>query len=208
MNRLTLTLMALLALFTATALRAQNTTSATPVRALVSQDKYTIVRGDLIEVKVFQEEDLESTLRVAEDGNVVVPLVGPVTVANLTPAQAAKAIADALKKGGYLKNPQVTVTVVEAYKYRFTILGEVQKPGSYDLPTKDKLTLLEAIGMASGYTALADPSKITIKRTEADGKGEGEEIFRLNAKKLASGKVSGDFEVRPGDVITVGERWW
>lgn len=205
MNRLTLSLMLSLALLAATVLRAQNTASTAPLPAAVPQDKYTIVRGDLIQMKVFQEDDLESTLRVAEDGNVVVPLVGPIAVANRTPAQAARAIANALKQG-YLKNPQVTVTVIEAYKYRFTILGEVQKPGSYDLPIKDKLTLLEAIGMANGYTPIADPSKITIKRTEPGG--QGEEIFKLNAKKLASGKASGDFEIRPGDVITVAERWW
>lgn len=200
-------MIALLVLLAATTLRAQNT-SAAPLPAAVPQDKYLITRGDLIQMKVFQEDDLESTLRVAEDGNVVVPLAGSVSVANRTPAQAAQAIADALKRGGYLKNPQVTVAVLEAYKYRFTILGEVQKPGSYDLPIKDKLTLLEAIGMANGYTPLADPSKITIKRNEPGGKEGGEEIFKLNAKKLASGKTSGDFEVRPGDVITVGERWW
>ena len=64
----------------------------------------------------------------------------------------------------YLVNPHVNVNVTEYSKRRITILGQVQKPGSYDMPDREAVTLLQAIGMAGGYTRIADPSKITFKR--------------------------------------------
>jgi polysaccharide export outer membrane protein len=63
------------------------------------------------------------------------------------------------------------------------------------------MRLLQAIGMAGGYTRIADPGKITLKRT-VNGK---EGVFKLNAKRMASGDATSEFEVLPGDVITVGE---
>ena len=159
--------------------------------------------GDLVHIKVFQEDDLESTLRVSNDGSIVFPLVGSIMIGNRTPAEASTLIADALKKG-YLRNPQVTLTVVDAFKFRFTIIGQVQKPGSYDMPDGDKLTLLQAIGMAGGYTKSADSTKVTLKRR----RNSKEYIYKVNAREMAGGKTTIAFEVLPGDVITVGESWF
>ena len=94
----------------------------------------------------------------------------------------------------------MTLTVFEYGKRRFTVLGEVQKSGTFDMPEREKVTLLDAIAMAGGYTRIADPSKVTLKRKE-NGK---ETIVRLNAKKMAKDNRE-TFEIQPGDVITVGE---
>ena len=179
--------------------------AATPADAIVpDQDSpranYVLAANDLIGIKVFQEDDLETRVRISKDGTITFPLIGVIRVGGKTPQEAARGIRDMLAKG-YLINPQVTVSVLEYTKYRLTVLGQVQKPGSYDFPDRERLTLLEAIGMAGGYTRIADPGKIVVKRI-SNGK---ESVYRVNAKKMASRVDSSAFEVMPGDVITVGE---
>ena len=93
------------------------------------------------------------------------------------------------------------MTVFEYGKRRFAVLGEVQKAGTFDMPEREKVTLLDAIAMAGGYTRIADPSKVTLKRKD----GGKETVIRLNAKTMAKDVRTGAFEVLPGDVITVGE---
>ena len=161
---------------------------------------YVLSANDMVKVKVFQEDDLESTLRVSKDGTATFPLIGVVKIGGKSPQDAAKLIRDLLAKD-YLVNPQVNLTVIEYAKRRFVVLGQVQKPGAYDMPDRDSMRLLQAIGMAGGYTRIADPGKITLKRTH----GGKEEIFKLNAKSMAKGDSKAEFEVLPGDVITVGE---
>jgi polysaccharide export outer membrane protein len=156
--------------------------------------------GDLIEVKVFQEDDLNATLRVAQDGTVLFPWIGPVPVAHGTTRQAAETIRARLSKR-YLVNPQVSVTVKEYGKRRFTVLGQVQKPGAYELPDRATIDLLEAIGMAGGYTRIAAPGRVTLKRMQ-NGR---ETVLRVNAGRMASDGNVPALEVLPGDVITVGE---
>jgi protein involved in polysaccharide export with SLBB domain len=167
--------------------------------AQVSRD-YQILPADILEISVFQEPDLKATLRVSNEGTITFPLIGVVQIGGLTPHGAAVALRDRLAKG-YLVNPQVSVTVMEFSKRRFTVLGEVQKPGSYDMPDQQSVTVLQAIGMAGGYTRIANPSKVTLMR-KTGGKPE---TFDLNARKMASGNAESAFMVQPGDVITVAE---
>ena len=165
-----------------------------------ARDNYVLSPNDVIQVQVFQEPDLYSVLRVSEDGTVTFPLIGLVTVGGSSPQAAAVTIQDLLSKD-YLVNPQVSVTVTEYSKRHFTILGQVQRPGAYDMPDRDNLPLLSAIGMAGGYTRIADPSRITVKRRQ----NTQESLIRLNAKKMAAGSATTSFDVLPGDIITVGE---
>lgn len=113
---------------------------------------------------------------------------------------AAASIRAVLAKD-YVVDPQVTLTIVEYAKRRFTVLGQVQRGGTLLYPENETLTLLQAIGLAGGYTKIADPGKITLKR-HADGK---DSVFKLNAKSMARGTAERDFKVLPGDTITVGE---
>jgi protein involved in polysaccharide export with SLBB domain len=176
-------------------LRGQSTDAA------MSEDRatsYILAPNDLVDIKVFQEDDLESKLRISRDGTITFPLIGQVRIGGRTPQQAARIIRDALARG-YIINPQVTVNVLSFTKYRVTVLGQVQKPGSYDFPDREKLGLLEAIGLAGGYTRGANPSRVLVKRVDGQ-----ERVFRVNAKAMASGRAP-TFEVIPGDVITVSE---
>lgn len=167
--------------------------------AIVDAD-YRIVPTDILEVSVFQEPDLKSTLRVSPEGTIDFPLIGQVNVGSLTPGEAARRIAGSLEKG-YLVHPQVTVTVMEFSKRRFTVLGEVQRPGSYDIPDQTDLTVLQALGMAGGYTRVANPKKVVLMR-DVDGR---QVVYRLDARRMADGSADAAFQVQPGDVITVAE---
>ena len=102
-------------------------------------------------------------------------------------------------KDGFLVNPNVTVAIVSYAKKRFTVLGAVTKPGSFFFPDAEKISLLQAIGMAGGYSRVASPSKVEIKRSNAKG------IIKVDAKKLAKSGEVGNFMIQPGDVITIGE---
>jgi len=154
----------------------------------------------MLEIIVFQEDDLKSELRVSNEGTIVFPLIGTVAVGGMTPQEAAQTIKARLSRG-YLINPQVSVTVTEFSKRRFTVLGEVQKPGSYEMPDQQDVTVLQAIGIAGGYTRIANPSRVILMR-RIDG---AEQTFHLNAAQMANGDAESAFKVVPGDVITVAQ---
>jgi polysaccharide export outer membrane protein len=181
------------------AARARDVEPAEIKPAQVSRD-YNILPADILEITVFQEPDIKATLRVSNEGTITFPLIGVVPVGGLTAQGAAIALRDRLAKG-YLINPQVTVTVMEFSKRRFTVLGEVQKPGSYDMPDQQSVTVLQAIGMAGGYTRIANSGKVTLMRKM----GGTSQTFALNAKDMARGNAESAFLVQPGDVITVAE---
>jgi len=161
---------------------------------------YLLSANDLIRMSVFEETDLETTVRISIDGTVTFPLIGVVKVAGKTP-QAAAGLVRELYAKDYLVNPQVNLTVIEYSKRRFIVLGQVQRPGTFDMPDRDSVNLLQAIGMAGGYTRIGDPGKITVKRT-TNGK---ETVIKVNGKRMASGEENVTLEVQPGDVISVGE---
>ena len=92
--------------------------------------------------------------------------------------------------------------VVEQTRRLFTILGQVQHPGTFRFPDREVFNLIQVIGVAGGYTRLADPSRVTVKRS-VDGK---ETVFKIDAKQMARDAATKPFEVLPGDMITVGER--
>lgn len=159
------------------------------------------IRGDeLLEIVVYQEADLSSTYRVAGDGAVNMPLIGRVNLRGTSPAAAAEVVRQRLRDG-YLVNPQVTVRVLKFAELRFTVLGQVRQPGALTVGADQRLTLLQAIGLAGGYTRLANPRKVTVKRTD----GERVTVQSIDARALAAGSGGAAFDVRDGDVITVAE---
>ncbi len=159
--------------------------------------------NDVIEIKVFQEKDLDTTTRISDDGKISFPLIGEVAVGGRTVQQATRQIRDRLE-ARFLIDPQVSLTVVEHTKRLFTVLGQVQRPGTYRFPDREVLNLIQVIGIAGGYTRLADPARVTIKR-RTDGK---ETVIRLDAKRMARDETAKAFDVAPGDIITVGERFF
>jgi protein involved in polysaccharide export with SLBB domain len=162
---------------------------------------YKISPNDVLDFRVFQEPDLDAQVRVAGDGTAIFPLVGSVGLGGKSLAEAT----DTLRQrylNGYLVNPQVSLIIRDYAKRSFTVLGQVNRPGTYDLGSNQSVNLLEAIGMAGGYSRIADPGKITIRRRES---GQ-DQTFRLNGKRAdKNGLGAEDFAIKPGDVINVAE---
>jgi polysaccharide export outer membrane protein len=105
--------------------------------------------GDAIKVTVFQQPDLTLDTRVDEKGSILMPLVGNIKVAGLTTNAAATQIADALKSGKYLNNPQVNVALTTVRSRQVSVLGMVAKPGRYPLDETSS-QLADVIAAAGG----------------------------------------------------------
>src|SRR5256886_4085943 len=163
---------------------------------------YILSANDQVAVEVFGEEDLRTNGRLNGEGNLSVPLLGSIHLAGLTLTQAASRLTD-LYARDYLVNPRVNVMLVGYAKRRFTMLGQINRPGSYEMPdgSPEGIDLLEAVAMAGGYTRIAAPERISIRRHSNAGK---DEIIRVDAKRLARGD-RGNFTGRPGASITAGE---
>lgn len=163
---------------------------------------YILSPNDQVAVEVFGEDDLRANGRLNGEGNLSVPLLGSVHLAGLTLTQAASKLTG-LYARDYLVNPKVNVMLVGYAKRRFSVLGQVNRPGSYEMPdgSPGGIDLLEAIAMAGGYTRIAAPERVSVRRQTAAG---GDQIFKVNAKRFTRGS-GGSFRVEPGDTVTVGE---
>ncbi len=159
---------------------------------------YILSPNDQVAVEVFGEDDLRTSGRLTPEGNLNVPLLGSIHLAGLTPTQAASKLTE-LYSRDYLVNPKINVTLVSYGSRRFTILGQVGHPGIFEI-APEGIDLLEAVAMAGGYTRIAAPERITVRRHSASG----DQILKVNAKRFTKGK-GGGFRVEPGDTITVGE---
>lgn len=166
----------------------------------VAGNTYRLSPNDVLRVKVFQEDDLTTDLRLGKDGSATFPLLGVIHLGGKTVDEAAAAIREQLGKD-YLVNPQVTLTVTEYSKRRFMVLGQVQKPGSYDIPSEESVTMLQAIAMAGGFTRLAVQSKVSVTRTVG-----GKRTLSVDVKSAANDPSTQPFEILPDDTIFVSER--
>lgn len=161
---------------------------------------YVLSANDQVSVEVFGEDDLRTNGRLNGEGNLSLPLLGSVRLAGLNLTQAAARLTEMYGRD-YLVSPRVNVTLVGYAKRRFTVLGQVNRPGSFEMPegSPGGIDILEAIAMAGGYTRIAAPGRISVRRLS----GNGEQVLQVDAKRVAKG--GGAFRVQSGDTITVGE---
>jgi len=177
--------------------RAIQAYEATNVTAVLNPS-HRLVVGDVIDMKVFQEEELNVRTRLDSSGAISIPLVGSIKVTGKTVEEAQRLIRDVLNKD-YLQNAQVSLSVLELAKKRFSILGEVKQPGFYVIPEGETMDVLQAIAMAGGYTPFARGGKVTIKRN-ADGR---ETVLKINAKSMAKKESAAPVEIESNDIIVV-----
>ena len=162
-----------------------------PVRAMMPDDDgpYTLDSGDKLRIMVFGQDNLSNNYIVDAAGQVTVPLIGAVRARGATTQQLGGAIAGRLKQS-YIRDPSVTVEV-EVYR-PFFVLGEVTYPGQY--PFVPDMTVEKAISIAGGFTPRAYKDPVTVTR----------KIEGLPARHALPAHA----RVRPGDVITISERWF
>jgi protein involved in polysaccharide export with SLBB domain len=178
-----------------------SSTNSTTSSAVSAPSGYQLSGNDSIMVEVFGEDDLKTAARLNSDGMVSLPLIGAVRLGGLTLTQATARVTELYAKD-YLVHPKVNVTLLSYAKRRFTVLGQVNHPGSFEMPETSPggIDLLEAIAIAGGYTRIAAPERISVRRNT----GKGDQLLRVDGKKLARGE-GGGFKVQSGDTITVGE---
>jgi polysaccharide export outer membrane protein len=150
---------------------------------------YKLGPGDALRVTVFRHLDLSGEFSLDGEGYFAMPLVGEILAGGRTARQLENEVEIALKSGGYLVDPQVSIEVLN---YRpFYIIGEVNNPGSFEYV--NGMTVINAVALAGGFTYRADQDDIVISR----GGSSGPEI-----------EAAPDTKELPGDIIEVQERFF
>ena len=169
--------------------------------------------GDKVTVKIYPEDQYikGGGMEVSSEGTITLPLLGRINVQGLSVRETEQKITEILSKD-YLVNPVVVVEVAdrliekkyqEKEKKSLSILGQVQKPGPYDFPATKKMTLLELISKAGGFTDVANAKNIKVIRK----KGGKTSAIHANAESIIAGKDP-DIELEPDDVVHVGESFF
>jgi polysaccharide export outer membrane protein len=162
-------------------------------------DDTTLGPGDVFSVRVYGEEALTGSHQVAPDGTINFPLLGAVQVNGLEPTVVAQKIQTQLVERDFLRDPHVSVYVEEYASKRVSVVGAVADPGTF--PLEPGMTVVQAISMAGGFSALADRDGTVVTRHV------GEEIirYRVPVDRVTKGQAA-DVEVAAGDIIFVPER--
>lgn len=161
---------------------------------------------DLLQIRVFQEPEMDREVRMSRESAVFLPLIGRVSLQGKTIREAEEYVRD-LYDRDYLVNPQVNLTVLEYARRTVNVLGSVATPGEIEFPREEGLTLLDAISRAGGFTRLADRKKVRLTR-QSDSAEEGEaENHIINADDIIDGDSSKQWALETGDLIFVPERF-
>jgi len=160
-----------------------------PPLAAEFNEPYMLASGDRLRVNVFGQQNLSNTYAIEPDGAIAMPLVGRMKVDGKTSDQVRASIETKLK-AGFLRDPNVSVEI-ESYR-PFFILGEVTQAGQY--PYVAGMTAQNAVAIANGFSPRAARDRIELTRRT------GDRVFKA--------EVPLTYPIRPGDTITVQERWF
>ncbi len=174
----------------------QDVTSA--LQKVRSSQAYVLQPGDLVDIQVYMEDDMNRVLRLSGNGTITFPLVGNIKLSGLTLEQAEQRLASRLTS--YIKYPQVSMLVKEYGNKTVYVLGQVSKPASIEIPPEKPLTVLEAITSVGGFTDIANTSKVRVLRME-NGKQKTIDVDVSQITK--QGNKSMDIALQPGDVVFV-----
>ncbi len=164
-------------------------------------DGYLIGPGDVLRITVYDNTDLATTARVSADGSIQFPLIGTMSLLNLSVEGVTRQV-EALLADGYLVNPQVTVFIEEYRSQKVIIVGHVAQPGVYEL--RGPTSLLELISMAGGIREHAG-DRVTINRTLPTG-DKPQEIIRIDLKELLeTGSNALNLQVMDNDSVFIAK---
>jgi polysaccharide biosynthesis/export protein len=171
-----------------------NSPDVTPPPAPVASD-YRLGPEDLIDVFVWKEPDLSTTVVVRPDGKISLPLANELEASGKTAAELQQEIVDRLRK--YVTQPVVSVMVKQINSMKISVLGEVRKPDVYRI--KNRVTVLDAIAMAGGFTDLARPTRVIVLRNTA----AGPQRIKINVKQVVTGDDQAPIYLQPMDTVYV-----
>ena len=161
--------------------------------------EYNIGPENNLQIDIYYGKDqkISQKIQVSSQGDIICPFIGEVHAQGLTVTGLQQKLTDMLGKD-YLVNPQVIVSI-EDYS-TVSIIGEVKMPGLY--PIKGKLTVVELISQAQGFTNIASPNKVKIIRTKSDGTKK-EILVRVNDIINKHHSASSDVDLQGGDEVMV-----
>lgn len=155
--------------------------------------------GDIFTMEIVGEKDLPSEYQVASDGSVDVPYLQRLAVEGLEPQEIQALVKKELITHQIFQDPSVVVRVKEYNSKRVTVLGQVQKPGSF--PLTPGLTLVQALSLAGGLNSIANRDRVNLTRKTDDGTM----TVVLSFQAITDGR-SPDIPLQAGDSIYVHER--
>lgn len=159
---------------------------------------------DVLTITVRGQPDMATKTRVTTDGYISFPLLGKVMAGGFTVRDFEDSLKAALEKS-YLVSAQVLVFIEQYHPRKVSLVGEVVKPGKYNMPEEKDMTLLEAIALAGGFTKDASIGSIKVMRKE-----NGKQItIRVNARDITvKGRKDKDIVLKPDDAIVVPESFF
>jgi polysaccharide export outer membrane protein len=176
--------------------------SSAPPKSVPAPDPL-LAPGDLLQVSVFRQPDLALEVRIPQDGSITYPLIGPVAAAERTTAQLEQTIRQKLEKD-YLNEPSVTVTVKEYAKRKVYVVGGVTKPGGYEISPASRITVLQLVAAAEGFSERAYKEYVQIVRRRGQN---GREVISLDLvqveRLIAKGHAEADLELWPDDLLVI-----
>ncbi len=180
---------------------AQQPASSSGKEAKTTVDSsYLLQAGDRLNVKVYPEDEYikGGEVEVSSEGSITLPLVGKIQVAGKNVQESERAIGELLEVD-YIVDPQVVIEVLKYQAGTYVVLGQVTKPGTYSFPPGSlKITLLQAVSSAGGFSEVANIKKIKVMRKKTG------DVLHVNAEEIISGRSS-DVEIKADDVVHVSE---
>ncbi len=167
----------------------------------ISSD-YVLQHLDLLRIVVFQEPDLERQVRISQESTINLPLIGIIDLTGKSVRQAEETLR-ALYDADFLRNPQITITVLEYSQRTVQVLGAVNQPGAIAFIPEQSMGIVEAIARAGGPSRLAEKRRIRLTRQLPDGRTE---TVTVNIDEILQGNSSERWLLKKGDVIFVPER--
>ncbi|PZO18555.1 MAG: sugar ABC transporter substrate-binding protein [Burkholderiales bacterium] len=181
----------------------QNANPPAPTTASSPDYNYIVGPGDTLNINVWRNPELSSTVPVRPDGKVSTPLVDELVAQGKTPTEIARDVEKALAK--FVRDPVVTVIVtsfVGPYSEQIRVVGEATKPQF--LPYKQKMTVMDVMIAVGGLTEFAEGNKATIVRSS-----EGNKRYSVRLQDLVKrGDISANVEMLPGDILIIPQGWF
>jgi len=166
--------------------------------ALAQNADYRLGSGDVVRITVYNNADLSTEAQITNAGRINFPLIGEVAIGGLGKDAAEQIIAKRLSDGGFVKQPQVNVLVLQYRSLQISVLGQVNKPGKFPLETASNLA--DVLALAGGIAPSGSDVVTIIKRAE-DGKQTKVDVD-LNAMMM-KGDLARNIAISNGDIIYV-----
>ncbi len=155
--------------------------------------------SDLIEISVLNHPNLNQRVNIRPDGRISYPLIGEVYVLGISPAEVTGIITQKLSK--YIRNPIVSVNVLEYRSKKILVIGEVKTPGLYQY--EGDMTVMNAIGLAGGYKKHAELKNILVVRN-ASYRTQKPVFYLVNLYNLIhDANTTGNIGLKPGDIVYI-----